>query len=440
MSETTSTPPGDTAGGPAGGPGAGRMAPVDLRDLDARGVLDRVASARANADREEAALLAAVVAYVDLHPVTDPDTDPGTDPGSEGPVGWPTTRPLIDRGVAVETPLAGAGTPGVASYAVEALAAALHLPYRSTLGLVADAVELCYRLPRLWALVHDGRLQAWKARQVAHETTHLSRPTVAFVDRHLAVPAARNQLPNVAGLIHEALLRCDPQAAAAREQAALDRRDVAFEHRESTATSTLTATLDTLDALDLDATVSTLAAEMATLGDISPTGVRRSHALGLLANPQRTLTLFGNPVPDPARRPPPRRGRRRAAPEPGADTGPDPGPDAGTGVRPRAGADTGPDQRPGAGPRAPRWSGGLGPGRRGRRRSRLRWCLRERARRERCQLDRCRRGRAGRGRAGRDGCRVLWGPGERRVRGPLPAPQPRRPPHRGRWRSGWWSG
>src|SRR4051812_8711214 len=302
MSETTSTPPGGPAGcGTGSGVSATGPAPVDLRDLDARAVLDRVASARANADREEAALLAAVVAYVDLHPVTDPNTDPGTDPGTgpgtEGPVGWPTTRPLIDRGVAVETPLAGAGTPGVASYAVEALAAALHLPYRATLGLVADAVELCYRLPKLWALVQEGRLQAWKARQVAHETTHLSRPTVAFVDRHLAGPAARNQVPNVAGLIHEALLRCDPQAAAAREQAALDRRDVAFEHRESTATSTMTATLDTLDALDLDATVTTLADQMAALGDPSPAGVRRSHALGLLAPPQRTLTLFGNPTP-----------------------------------------------------------------------------------------------------------------------------------------------
>src|SRR3954451_25342798 len=214
MSETTSTPPGDTAGdtagGPAGGPAAGTVGPVDLRDLDARGVLDEVAAARRQADREEARLLALVVAFVDLHPVTDPVTDPD----SEGPVGWPTNRPLMERGVAVETPLAGVGTPGVASYAVEALAAALHLPYRSTLGLVADAVELCYRLPRLWALVQEGRLQAWKARQVAHETPPLPRPTVAFVDRRLAGPAARNQLPNLVGLCSEALQRCDPQAAA----------------------------------------------------------------------------------------------------------------------------------------------------------------------------------------------------------------------------------
>src|SRR3954452_22510341 len=110
MSESFSTPPGgpgDVPAGPSAGTGGGAgcgtgvgvsdtgpvaVAPVDLRDLDASGVLDRVASARRNADREEAALLAAVVAYVDLHPVIDPDSD--------APVAWPTSSPLVDRGVA----------------------------------------------------------------------------------------------------------------------------------------------------------------------------------------------------------------------------------------------------------------------------------------------------------------------------------------------------
>ena len=73
-----------------------------------------------------------------------------------------------------EVPLAGPGTPGVAQYAVEELAAALDLSLAAGLHLVSEAVELCFRLPRLWALVHDGRLQAWKASQVARATTGLS--------------------------------------------------------------------------------------------------------------------------------------------------------------------------------------------------------------------------------------------------------------------------
>ena len=43
----------------------------ELRDRDRAAALDAVVSARRNADREEARLLAAAVHWVDLHPVTD---------------------------------------------------------------------------------------------------------------------------------------------------------------------------------------------------------------------------------------------------------------------------------------------------------------------------------------------------------------------------------
>ena len=102
------------------------------------------------------------------------------------------------------------------------------------MSLVAEAVELRYRLPRLWALVQDGRLQAWKARQVARATTQLSRPAVGFVDRHLAVTAKANRLPALNPVLHEARLQCDPDQALAVEQNALDHRGVWLEHREST--------------------------------------------------------------------------------------------------------------------------------------------------------------------------------------------------------------
>ena len=106
--------------------------------------------------------------WVDLHPVT------ARAPGR----GFPTERTgaaaPLGHGVIDPAPLAGVGTPGVAEYAVEELAAALDLSHPAGLHLVSEAVELCFRLPRLWALVQDGRLQAWKARQVARATTDLS--------------------------------------------------------------------------------------------------------------------------------------------------------------------------------------------------------------------------------------------------------------------------
>src|SRR5689334_10266771 len=175
----------------------------DVRDLDASAVLEAVVSARRTADVQEARLLALAVHWVDLHPVT-PDHPAATFPtqradGLAGALG----PSFFDR-----APLAGVGTPAVAEYAVEELAAALNLSHAAGLALVSEAVELCYRLPRLWALVQDGSLQAWKARQVARATTQLSAAAVAFVDRHLAATARSNRIPG-------------PEPGAARGPAAL---------------------------------------------------------------------------------------------------------------------------------------------------------------------------------------------------------------------------
>ncbi|CAN5597088.1 hypothetical protein BH10ACT10_BH10ACT10_25730 [soil metagenome] len=181
---------------------------------------------------------------------------------------------------------------GLSEYAVEALAPALGLCCGAALRLVSEAVDLCFRLPKLWALVQAGRLPAWKARQVAQQTTPLSTAAVGFVDRHLAVIARGNRTLTPArlrDLVHEAMLQHDPDQAAGVEQAALDARGVWFDHRHSTATTDVTARLDTLDALDLQASVGDLAGVLGRLGDDRSLDLRQATALGLLAHPQRAL-------------------------------------------------------------------------------------------------------------------------------------------------------
>jgi hypothetical protein len=100
-------------------------------------------------------------------------------------------------------------------------------------NLVAAALELAHRLPRLWALVQDGHLPAWRARQVTTHTPTLSPAAVEFLDRHLTLLATRGQTPAqfpgpgpLRALVHEALLACDPDVAAAREETALTDHDV----------------------------------------------------------------------------------------------------------------------------------------------------------------------------------------------------------------------
>jgi hypothetical protein len=55
--------------------------PGDLRDLDVAGALWFVVDRRRAADRAEADLLAGVVHWVDLHPVTDRHPAAQLDPG-----------------------------------------------------------------------------------------------------------------------------------------------------------------------------------------------------------------------------------------------------------------------------------------------------------------------------------------------------------------------
>src|SRR4051794_10730253 len=131
---------------------------VEVRDLGPGQALAYVAGCRRQADREEAHLLAGVVHFIDLHPVTD--QSPAATPRSR-------TRFLHDandgQGL-VEPPLGGPGTPGVAEFAVEELAATLGVSYSTGLQLAVEAVELCYRLPRLWGLGQAGALQAGEGR------------------------------------------------------------------------------------------------------------------------------------------------------------------------------------------------------------------------------------------------------------------------------------
>jgi hypothetical protein len=133
--------------------------PEGLRGLDADAVVDLILERRRAADLAEAELLAGVVHYVDLHPVVGVFDEPAAHvlPAS-GPVG--VLPPMV-------MPVSAPGVPEVTEDAAAALAAALGVTYGSVCALIGDALELAHRLPRLWALVQTGRLQAWRARRVA---------------------------------------------------------------------------------------------------------------------------------------------------------------------------------------------------------------------------------------------------------------------------------
>ena len=64
----------------------------------------------------------------------------------------------------------GPGTPWVSEFCVTELGALQGTGPMAARALVADALDLRYRLPMLWLQVQAGQVRAWQARKVAEQT------------------------------------------------------------------------------------------------------------------------------------------------------------------------------------------------------------------------------------------------------------------------------
>ncbi|HLN78043.1 MAG TPA: DUF222 domain-containing protein [Nocardioidaceae bacterium] len=248
-----------------------------MDDLDPAGALAAAVARRRAADLAEAELLALAAHWADLHAVL---------PGAEGAR---ITVPGMER----LARLAGPGTPEVAEFAPAELAAALRISTYAGSCLVGDALELRHRLPRLWARVRAGTLQAWRARQVAEHTKTLPAEAAAWVDAQVAGYAHKIGLKRVLDLVEAALLRFDPDQAARRAKNAEHGRGVFLGDQMHDGTRSIHIEADALDVAHFDATITAIADALATLGDTDHTDTRRAKAVGVIADPQGTLTLLG---------------------------------------------------------------------------------------------------------------------------------------------------
>src|SRR3954471_15334903 len=196
-------------------------------------------------------------------------------------------------GLESELALAGPGAPLVAEFAVAELAVALRVTTDAGRAFLGLAMELRYRLPRVWRRVTDGDLAPWRARKVAEQTLTLSMEAAGFVDTHVAAFAHKISHARLERLVEEAVTRFMPAEAEERRRAAAEHRhfDIHTNHTTAEGVVDVTGTLDLADALDLDAAVTRGAADLKDLGCQEPLDVRRSLAVGVMARRQLTLDL-----------------------------------------------------------------------------------------------------------------------------------------------------
>jgi hypothetical protein len=254
----------------------------DLDDLDDAGLLEAAAEAERRDRMVQREKLALAYQWCVRHPAT---SESGA--ATWGDAGLPGLSEC-------DASLGGQGTPGVAPFVAEALGAAMGVSTQSAMSLMADALDLRHRLPRLWALVESLAVAPWKARRVATETRTLPYEGAHWVDDQLAARIDGFGLPTIERTLALAAARYAPEELAQREQTARAGWHVTLTHPrpgDFTGTSWLDVAGDSKDLSAFHDLVCAEATQLGRLGDADDYQTRKAKALGIIAARQAHLDL-----------------------------------------------------------------------------------------------------------------------------------------------------
>ena len=263
-------------------------APIEVADLDAEWLLALARDAATECWKAERRRLRLAAQWCVLHPATD----------ESGFVTWSDTG-LPGLCPDEEAALGGEGTPLVAAFTPEPFAAALGVSTLTGLQLLADALDLQHRLPRIWAAVEALAVAPWKARKIAQATHNLSQAAAASVDAQLADRIGSCGWRAIEFAVAQAIATYDPHLLETREKQGKDAWGVRLFHRgvctdgadDWVGTSHLEVTGDTLDLTTFHDLVCEQAAQLKALGDTDTLEVRKAKAVGVIANRQAALDL-----------------------------------------------------------------------------------------------------------------------------------------------------
>lgn len=240
---------------------------ADLAGLPAAGVLDVVEAAYAARLAAEREILAAAYQWAVLH---HPDRLPAAD----------------RRGRARARRAGGVGTPLVTEHAAAAFGARIQTSPHGARRLIADAVDLHLRLPRLWAGVRAGTVRVTHARWVAGATRDLSEAEAAWVDGEV-VEAADGRLAwsRFELLVEGKVAAAAPELARAREEAAAKERCARASRVNKHGMATFVIKADAVTIAGIDAAVTAVAERLKESMPDAVVNDRRVAAAALLLNP-----------------------------------------------------------------------------------------------------------------------------------------------------------
>jgi Domain of unknown function (DUF222) len=245
----------------------------DLVELDAAGTL---AAAEANEHAlitAETRRLQIAAHWADLHPgEAVPDSRL---PGTEHPVR-----------------LGGEATPTVGDFAAAELGCVLRISDGAAARLIADALDLRHRLPLIWAAARGGQVPAYQARNIAAATRHLTVEQAGTVDHQLAHALGAVSWGRLQTLLEAAIYQADPDGAEQQAADAAQERFVRLGRNTEHGLKLIIARAAAGDAIWFKATIDRIADILAKQGDDDTVEIRRSKAIGILAQPAQALQLL----------------------------------------------------------------------------------------------------------------------------------------------------
>ncbi len=170
---------------------------------------------------------------------------------------------------------------GVAVAAIAEFAAVHGISTNAGRQLIGDAVALHDRLPRCWQRMTELELPAWKARLLAQLASRLGDRAVAWLDAQAAVLGARLGVRTIRRFVLMAQARFEPDTLTDPNR----RRwvKIGADCDDVDGAGWVEGRLDTPDALDLEAALRLIAADLAAEGVDVDLDARRAQALGVMA-------------------------------------------------------------------------------------------------------------------------------------------------------------
>ncbi len=186
----------------------------------------------------------------------------------------------------------GEGTPEIADFAPAELGCSLKTSAGSAKRLIADALDLRYRLPMTWAAARAGQAPVYQARHIATTTRHLTLGQARQVDARIAPTLGSLSWGRLQDVVDGLIYDADPEGADAAAELAARERFVRLGRITEHGLKLVIARAAAGDAIWFKATIDRIAQILGLRGDTDPIDVRRSKAIGILAQPAYALQLL----------------------------------------------------------------------------------------------------------------------------------------------------